>query len=183
MPGAGDMDAEPGRCAAVARLAADAVGNLKLAAALLRRHVVGVAIEADLLVRRVREAQRAGHADRPLFLQDLLGLTVLVMLRPDDELVAGHRRPCRPLGRTVAIAARTSRDTEMQGAVGYRVGNGVRRRKPENGAKDGGQSAQRRHRDRHLRMSTLSFGAKLAVYDTVFNAQNEYSGALPHLFG
>src|SRR5207244_4403768 len=50
MSRAGNMETEPVRGAAVTGFTTDPVGELKLAAALLRRHIVSVAIEAELLV-------------------------------------------------------------------------------------------------------------------------------------
>src|SRR5579863_4843219 len=109
MTGARNMRAEPGRGAAVTGLAADAVGKLKLPATLLGRNVVGVAIEADLLVCRVWQADRAGDADRALIEQHGIGEPVLIALRPDRVFVARHRRAGLALAGTVAIAAAAGR--------------------------------------------------------------------------
>ena len=95
--GAGDVHAEPGLGAAVARLAADAVADLELGAAPVGRRVVGVAVEANLRRARVAQAEIAG---------DALGR----VLRP-----ALHRpwRACRGATR---LCIRSARPTSLSGA-------------------------------------------------------------------
>ncbi len=148
--GAGDVRAEPGRRAAVAGLAADAVGKLELPAALVRRHVVGVAIEADLLVGCVGQADRAGNADGAVAEQHGIGAPVLIALRPDCVFVSGDRRVGLALAGTVAVAAGAGCDAEMDSA-GLLGGQGRHQPQAANdGRKQGyeegdGTFAHRRH--------------------------------------
>ena len=113
MRGPGNVDAEPARCAAVAGLAIDAVGELELRAAQALGNVVGVAVEAEFLVGGVGQAQSPRYFDRPVLQQHVVGVAVLVLLRPDQVLVARHRGVARPLRRAVAVTPGAGRDAEM----------------------------------------------------------------------
>ena len=98
----------------MAGLAADSVGHLELRPAHVRRHVVGVAVEADRRGAGVGEAEIARDAHRALVAQHGIGLGVLVLARPDDVLVLRHVRALEALDRAMAGAAGAGRDPEMR---------------------------------------------------------------------
>jgi hypothetical protein len=129
------MHLDPVLRAGVAGFAADAVGELELRPAPRRRHVVGVAVEAD--VRRVRRLQ-------PELASDLLGLLVeqhgvgvgvWVARLPGGVLVLQHDAALRRGDRAVAGGARAGRHAEMHGVAMLRHGRQVlgqtRRRRGE----------------------------------------------------
>src|SRR5262249_34413930 len=87
---------------AVTGLAADAVTQLELRAAAALRDVVGVAVETDLLLRRVAEAEVRGDAFRDRALQGAVGPGVQIVLGPDLVLV--ERDVSSGLWRDLAVA-------------------------------------------------------------------------------
>ena len=98
----GRMTLDPLLRAAVTRLAADAVAQLELRAALVARHVVGVTVEADLRGGRARQAEIRGDALRFGELERAIRLRVPVLARPDLVLV--QRDVLARLRRELAVA-------------------------------------------------------------------------------
>ena len=107
------MRAEPVLRAPVAGFAADTIGNLERWAAAILRHVVGVAIEADFGVLRVRQAEVAGDPQSPLLAQHREGLAVLILLSPDQVLVLIDMRVSERLNGAMAVVAGTRGDADM----------------------------------------------------------------------
>jgi hypothetical protein len=96
------VDLDPVLRAAVAGLAADAVGELELLAAPLLGDVIGVAVEADLGALGVLQAEVAGDALGEVVREDGVGLGVLVERLPGRVLVLEHRAALGRHGAAVA---------------------------------------------------------------------------------
>ena len=76
--------------AAMASLAANAVGDLEFLATFVNRHVVGVAIEADVGLPRTSQAQARCNQSRLFIAKNFVGARVRVGLCPRDVFVLQH---------------------------------------------------------------------------------------------
>jgi len=97
----------------VAGLAADAIADLELRTALPFRHVIGMAIEADLRCSSVGQAQVGRDAPGLRQVQRPVGLGMAVFERPGAIFVQGYVLARLRRHFSVANAARTARDAEM----------------------------------------------------------------------
>src|SRR5882724_5944489 len=86
---------------------------MKFGTAQIGRHVIRVAIEADLLARRVGQPERPRDFDPLLFGQNTESVVMLVTRRPDYVFVTLDHRPGRSVDRTMAITAETGRNAQM----------------------------------------------------------------------
>src|SRR5882672_3758424 len=86
---------------------------MKFGTTQIGRHVIRVAIEADLLARRVGQPERPRDLDPLLFGQNAESVVVLITRRPDYVFVTLDDGPRRPVDRTMAIAAETGRNAQM----------------------------------------------------------------------
>ena len=109
------MHLDPVLGPAVAGLAADAIGELELRPAARRRHVVGVAVEADVGGVRRLQPEVAGDPLRLLVEQQVVGVGVLVARLPGGVLVLQHHAALRRRRRAVAGGARAGGDAEVHG--------------------------------------------------------------------
>ena len=92
------MARDPILRAAVAGLAANAVGDIEFHPALRHGHVIGMAVEAEIGLVSLGQAQVLGNALGLFVQQDVVGPGVPVVARPGDVLVLQHVRPA-PLHR------------------------------------------------------------------------------------
>ena len=111
---AAGMGPEPALGGTMASFAADAVAQLELHPALLGRHIVGVAVEADFGRLGIGQAEIMGDPLAELAFERLEGLGVLVVALPGQILVLLDIGRLAALGGTMAWAAGAAGDPQMQ---------------------------------------------------------------------
>ena len=113
---------------AVTGLAADAVRELEVSAALVFGHMVSVAIEANRRLGRVADTEIVGNALAALAGEGGKSLRMLVLLAPGDVFVLLNIGCSPGRSRAVAGGARAGGDTEM--LIRRILGQGRRRTRP-----------------------------------------------------